>query len=180
MRTCLRFGDGPSPAWSVGGRDTGCVQTPATAVLDAATIDYRVLTYAHDPRADTSWGAEAAELLDLDPDAVFKTLMVLADTEVIVAIVPVSGMLDLKAVARLAGTKRATMCDADRAQRVTGYVVGGISPLGQRSAQRTFADETILAFDEVFVSGGRRGLDLGVDPSDLIAVLNATCGPIAR
>lgn len=156
------------------------MQTPATAALEAAGIASRVLSYQHDQRSGLSWGAEAAELLGLDPDAVFKTLLAVVDTEVVVAIVPVSTQLDLKALARLADAKKATMCDPARAERVTGYVVGGISPFGQRSRLRSFLDETAILFDEIFVSGGRRGFDLGVAPEPVIDLLEARVGPIAR
>lgn len=153
--------------------------TPATKALDAANISYRVLPYDHDPAAE-SFGLEAAEVLGLDPDCVFKTLLASLDTdELIVAIVPVSGMLDLKALARAAGSKRAVMADPAAAERSTGYVVGGISPLGQRRELRTVIDETAEIIEEIFVSGGRRGFDLGMQPTDLIGLLGAVVAPIA-
>lgn len=155
------------------------MQTPATAALDAADVEYRCFTYDHDPTTG-GWGAEAAAALNLDPAAVFKTLMVDVDGEVCVAIVPVSGQLDLKALARLAGGRKATLCDPARAQRLTGYVIGGISPLGQRGSHRTFIDETVILFDEVFVSGGRRGFDIGLDPDALVEVSGASLGDLGR
>ena len=154
-------------------------QTPATTVLDAADISYRVLPYEHDDAAE-SYGMEAAEVLGLDPDCVFKTLMASTDGgDLAVAIVPVSARLDLKALARVAGVKKAFMADPAVAERATGYVVGGISPLGQRKAHPTFIDETAELVEEIYVSGGRRGLDLAVAPQDLISVTAATVGPIA-
>lgn len=156
------------------------MQTPATRVLADAGIDHRVLPYEHDPAAE-SYGLEAADALGLDPDQVFKTLLAELDTsELVVAIVPVSCRLDLKSLARLAGAKKAEMADPARAEKVTGYVVGGISPLGQKKQLRTFVDELAELSDEIFVSAGRRGLDLGVGPTELIAVLDATVGAIAR
>lgn len=153
--------------------------TPATKALDAANISYRVLPYDHDPAAE-SFGLEAAEVLGLDPDCVFKTLLATLDTdELVVAIVPVSGRLDLKALARHAGAKRATMADPGIAEKTTGYVVGGISPIGQRKQLRTFVDETAEVVDEIYVSGGRRGFDLGLKPSDLLAATHAIAVPLA-
>lgn len=157
--------------------------TPATVALDAANITYRVLLYDHDPSAP-SWGLEAAEVLGLDPFAVFKTLCAVVDGgtepgEMVVGIVPVAGKLDLKALARAAGAKKATMADPSVAERVTGYVVGGISPIGQRRKLRTFIDEMAELSEEIFVSGGRRGLDLGVAPQDLILLLDAVVAPVA-
>lgn len=151
--------------------------TPATRVLDRADVAYRLLPYDHDPAA-SSFGMEAAEVLGLDPDAVFKTLMAsLGDAgesaNLVVAIVPVSQMLNLKLLADAAGTKRARMAEVAAAERSSGYVAGGISPFGQRIVRPTFVDETIEVFDEVYVSGGRRGLDLAIAPADLIAVLGA-------
>lgn len=156
------------------------MQTPATRALADAGIDHRVLSYEHDPAAE-SYGIEAADALGLDPDQVFKTLLAELDTsELVVAIVPVSCRLDLKSLARLAGAKKAEMADPSRAEKVTGYVVGGISPLGQKKQLRTFVDELAELSDEIFVSAGRRGLDLGVGSAELVAVLDATVGPIAR
>lgn len=153
--------------------------TPATKALDGANISYRVHPYDHDPAAE-SFGLEAAEVLGVDPDCVFKTLVATTETnELVVAIVPVSCRLNLKALARAAGAKRAAMADPALAERTTGYVVGGISPIGQRKRLRTFIDETAEIIDEVYVSGGRRGLDLSIGSTDLIAHLSATVAPIA-
>jgi Cys-tRNA(Pro)/Cys-tRNA(Cys) deacylase len=128
--------------------------------------------------ATRGFGREAAEALGLDHDRVFKTLLVVADDELVVAVVPVSGRLSLKRVATAVGAKRAQLCDPAVAERSSGYVVGGISPFGQRRRLRTVVDETADAFDVVYVSGGRRGLDLGVRPADLVAATAATLAPI--
>ena len=146
--------------------------TPAIRALEAAGVDFSVHEYAHDPSM-RSFGLEAATVLGLDPDQVFKTLLVTADGEQAVAIVPVSCQLSLKAVGAALGRKRVEMCDPAVAQRVTGYVLGGISPFGQRKLLPTVIDETCELYETVYVSGGRRGLDLGVAPADLIALLTA-------
>jgi Cys-tRNA(Pro)/Cys-tRNA(Cys) deacylase len=135
--------------------------------------------YEHDADA-ASYGLEAASALGLAPDQVFKTLMVSVDGSLVVGIVPVSGQLDLKAVAAAVGGKRATMADPAAAERATGYVVGGISPVGQRRAHRTVLDDSALGFDTVYVSGGRRGLDIGLSPGDLVRVTGAVLAPVAR
>jgi Cys-tRNA(Pro)/Cys-tRNA(Cys) deacylase len=153
--------------------------TPATTMLAAAGIEFEVCEYEHDPRA-TSYGLEAAERLGLAPEQVFKTLLVDVDASTVVAIVPVSGSLDLKALAAAAGGRRADLTDPDRAQRLTGYVIGGISPIGQRRLLPTFVDTTAEGWERVYVSGGRRGMDLGLAPGDLIAVTSATVAAIGR
>lgn len=135
--------------------------------------------YAHD-QAATSYGLEAADALGLDPDSVFKTLLADVDGALVVAIVPVSGQLDLKALAHTLGGKKAVMADPKVAERVTGYVVGGISPIGQKKRLPTVIDETAELFDLVYVSAGRRGVDLGIAPADLARVLEAVTGPIGR
>ncbi len=153
--------------------------TPATVALTAAGIDFSTHTYDHDPRS-TSYGLEAADALGLDPADVFKTLLADVDAEPVVAIVPVSGTLDLKALAAAAGGSRAVMTDPAVAQRITGFVVGGISPIGQRKSLRTFLDESAMTRPRIYVSGGRRGLDLGLAPVDLASVTGATVCPIGR
>ncbi len=153
--------------------------TPAVTALERLGRSFRILEYHHDPRAD-AYGAEAAEALDLDPHAVFKTLVAqLDDGELAVALVPVTTTLDLKALARAAGSKRAAMADPTDAERATGYVVGGISPLGQKKRLRSFVDESVTILDECFVSGGRRGLELAVAADDLIEAMEATVAPLA-
>lgn len=153
--------------------------TPATIALTAAGIAFTAHAYDHDPRA-TSYGEEAAAALGLSVDEVFKTLLATVDGELVVAVVPVAGTLDLKALAAAAGGRRAEMADPAVAQRVTGYVLGGISPIGQKRALPTFVDETAVLLDRVYVSGGRRGLDLGLAPDDLLAVTGGRYAPIAR
>ena len=151
--------------------------TPATAALAAAGVPFVLHPYAHDPAA-SSYGLEAAEVLGFDPDRVFKTLMVEVEGKLAVAIVPVSGNLDLKAAAAALGSKKAAMADPKAAERRTGYVLGGISPLGQRQPSPTVLDESALAFDTILVSGGRRGLDIELAPADLLRLTNGVTGPI--
>jgi Cys-tRNA(Pro)/Cys-tRNA(Cys) deacylase len=153
--------------------------TPATVALSAAGIAYTAHAYPHDPRS-TSYGLEAAEALGLNPDRVHKTLMASVDGTTTVAIVPVSGQLDLKALARALGGSKAVMADPADAQRLTGYVVGGISPVGQRRAHPTVLDERALAWPTIFVSGGKRGLDLELAPADLVAITGAVLAPIGH
>jgi Cys-tRNA(Pro)/Cys-tRNA(Cys) deacylase len=153
--------------------------TPATALLTRLGIDFTERPYEHDPRAE-SYGLEAAEALGVDPDRVFKTLMVDVDGELCVGVVPVSGSLDLKAMAAALGGKKAQMADKTAAQRATGYVLGGISPVGQKKAHRTVLDETVELHDTVLVSGGRRGLDIELSPADLQRVTDAVLADVAR
>jgi Cys-tRNA(Pro)/Cys-tRNA(Cys) deacylase len=153
--------------------------TPATVALTAAGVAFELRPYDHDPRAE-SYGLEAAEALGVAPERVFKTLVAAVDGDLAVAVVPVSGLLDLKALARVLGGSRATMADPAAAQRATGYVVGGISPVGQRKRLPTVVDTTALEHPTVLVSAGRRGLDLEIAPADLVAVTGAITGPISR
>jgi Cys-tRNA(Pro)/Cys-tRNA(Cys) deacylase len=153
--------------------------TPATVTLTRAGVPFTLHEYEHDPRA-ASYGLEAAEALSLDPACVFKTLMASADGRLAVGIVPVSHQLDLKALARALGASKATMAEVAAAERATGYVAGGISPVGQKRPHPTVLDESALAHEVVYVSGGRRGLDLGVAPADLVRVTGATVASIAR
>ncbi len=153
--------------------------TPATVALLAAGIPFTAHTYAHDP-ATTNYGLEAAHALGLDPDRVFKTLLAEADGRLVVGIVPVTGMLDLKSLAAAVGAKRAQMADPAVAERKTGYVVGGISPLGQKTALPTVLDETASLWDTIFVSGGRRGFDIELAPDDLLRLTGGQLADIAR
>ena len=153
--------------------------TPATVALTAAGIAFTVHAYDHDP-GTRSYGEEAAQALGLSPDEVFKTLVALVDGQATVAVVPVRGQLDLKALAAARGGKHAEMAPVDLAQRLTGYVVGGISPVGQRKALPTVIDETALLLDRIYVSGGKRGLDIGLAPTDLATATNGQFAPIAR
>ncbi|WP_100835765.1 Cys-tRNA(Pro) deacylase [Kitasatospora fiedleri] len=153
--------------------------TPATVALDTAGVPFTVHEYAHDPAA-ASYGAEAAEAMGVSPGRVFKTLLAETDGTLAVAVVPVSGRLDLKALAAALGAKRAAMADPAAAERSTGYVVGGISPLGQRRRLRTVIDSGVLAHPTVFVSAGRRGTEVELAPADLVRLTAALTAPIAR
>jgi Cys-tRNA(Pro)/Cys-tRNA(Cys) deacylase len=153
--------------------------TPATVALTAAGVDFTLHAYEHDPRA-ASYGLEAAEALGVEPGRVLKTLLVSLDGALVVGIVPVDGQLDLKALARALGGSKAVMADVAAAERATGYVAGGISPIGQRRAHPTVVDASASGWPTVFVSGGRRGLDVELTPADLVAITVATTAPIGR
>ncbi|MEV4975844.1 Cys-tRNA(Pro) deacylase [Streptomyces scopuliridis] len=153
--------------------------TPATVALTAAGTPYTLHAYEHDP-ASPSYGEEAAEALGVSPDRVFKTLVADVDGELTVAVVPVAGSLDLKALAAAVGGKRASMADPATAERTTGYVRGGISPLGQRKRLRTVVDASAEAHATVCVSAGRRGLEVELSPADLAALTSAVLAPIGR
>jgi Cys-tRNA(Pro)/Cys-tRNA(Cys) deacylase len=142
-------------------------------------VQHTLHPYEHDP-STASYGLEAAEVLGADPARVFKTLLADVDGRTVVAVVPVSGMLDLKALAVAVGGKRAVLADVAVAQRLTGYVVGGISPLGQRRRLPIVVDESAMGFATVFVSGGRRGLDVELAPEDLIRLTSAATAAIGR
>ena len=157
----------------------GSTGTPATVALTRAGITFEARAYEHDPSA-ASYGLEAATALAVEPARVFKTLLVQTDAGLAVGIVPVDRQLDLKAVAAALGSKKAVMADPAAAERSTGYVVGGISPIGQKRALPTVLDDSALAHPTVLVSGGRRGLDLELAPADLVAATRATTAPIAR
>lgn len=146
-------------------------RTPAIAAAQRAGVPYRVHAYRHDPRAG-SYGLEAADKLGVDPGRVFKTLVVSIDGSLAVAVVPVAAQLDLRALG-----KRAALAEPRVAERATGYVTGGISPLGQRKPLPTILDESASAFDTIYVSAGRRGLEIELSPADL---LELTGGRIAR
>jgi Cys-tRNA(Pro)/Cys-tRNA(Cys) deacylase len=151
--------------------------TPATALLIRQKVAHHVHTYPHNPRTG-SYGAEAATALGIDPARCFKTLVVEVDGALAVAVVPVSGALDLKAMAAALDGKRAVMADPGLAERTTGYVRGGISPLGQRKRLPTVVDATATAYDTVFVSGGRRGLEVELAPAELIRLTDAKVAPV--
>jgi Cys-tRNA(Pro)/Cys-tRNA(Cys) deacylase len=149
--------------------------TPAIVAAERAGVPFRVHEYVHDPKAE-SYGLEAAEKLGLDPAGVFKTLVVELDGKLGVAIVPVAAHVDLKAL----GGKRAAMADRAAAERATGYVLGGISPLGQRKRLPTTLDASALEQETIYVSAGRRGLELELAPADLVRLTGAAVRPIAR
>lgn len=149
-------------------------ETPATRAARAAGIQFELHEYEHDARAE-SYALEAATELGLDPERVFKTLVVDRDGELTVCIVPAGEQLNLKALG-----KRAQMAPAPRAEKVTGYVAGGISPLGQRRALPTVVDESAFLFDTVYVSAGRRGLEIELAPDDLVALTGAEVRAIAQ
>jgi Cys-tRNA(Pro)/Cys-tRNA(Cys) deacylase len=142
-------------------------------------VSHRVRPYDHDP-ASASYGLEAAAALGVEPARVFKTLLADVDGRLVVAVVPVSGSLDLKALAAAVGGKKAAMADPAAAERATGYVLGGISPLAQRKRLPTVVDATALTHDTVLVSGGRRGLDVELAPADLVRLTGATSAVIGR
>ncbi len=151
--------------------------TPAVQALQRSGVAHTLHPYEHDPRTE-SYGVEAAEVLGVDPARVFKTLLADADGRLVVAVVPVSGRLDLKALARAVGARRAAMADPVAAQRATGYVVGGISPLGQKRTHPTVVDSSALDHETVLVSAGRRGLDVELAPGDLVSLTSATTAAI--
>lgn len=162
------------------GTKKGPTGTPALVALEAAGVPHTVHPYEHDPASDLGYGLEAARAIGVPAEQVLKTLLAVVDGELAVAVVPVTGLLDLKALAHALGAKRAVMADRPVAERATGYVVGGISPLGQRTRHRTVIDETAELFDVVYVSGGRRGLDVGLAPGDLLRLTGGVVAAIAR
>src|SRR5205823_11673957 len=151
----------------------GARGTPATALVAKAKVEHRIHEYHHDPAAP-SYGLEAAEQLGVDPGTVFKTLVADVDGRLAVAVVPVAARLDLKALAAAAGGRRAVMAEAANAERATGYVAGGISPLGHRKRLPVFLDESMRARPTVMVSAGRRGLELELSPADLARLAGGT------
>ncbi|MEU1331829.1 Cys-tRNA(Pro) deacylase [Streptomyces sp. NPDC005865] len=153
--------------------------TPATVALTAAGASFTVHSYEHDP-AHPSYGEEAAEAMGVSPDRVFKTLVAEVDGELTVAVVPVAGTLDLKALAAVVSGKRAVMADPAAAERTTGYVRGGISPLGQRKRLRTVLDDSASAHATICVSAGRRGLEVELAPADLAKLTGAVLAPVGR
>lgn len=156
--------------------------TPAINAARAAGVALSVHEYQHDP-SNASYGLEAAAALGLDPAQVFKTLLVALNADqrrLAVGVVPVNAQLDLKAMAAACAVKRVEMADPAVAQRVTGYLVGGISPLGQKRRLPTVIDLSALNFVAMYVSGGRRGLDIGIAPRDLVRLCAASTAPIAR
>jgi Cys-tRNA(Pro)/Cys-tRNA(Cys) deacylase len=152
--------------------------TPATLALDRLHVAYTAHPYDHDPLV-AGYGLEAAQRLGVPPERVFKTLVAEADGRLVVAVVPVSAMLDLKSLAAVLGAKRAVLAAPELAERRTGYVVGGISPVGQRTRLPVVLDASAEACPTIYVSGGRRGFDVELAPQDLVAATDATLAPIA-
>jgi len=154
--------------------------TPAIEKARRAGIRFQVHEYAHDPAAE-SFGREAAEKLGVDPARVFKTLVAeVGPRDLAVAVVPVLQHLDLKLLAKALGAKKAAMAEVKAAERATGYVVGGVSPLGQKRRLPTVIDASAEAHATIFVSGGRRGLDIELAPHDLAALTGAAFAPLAK
>jgi Cys-tRNA(Pro)/Cys-tRNA(Cys) deacylase len=152
--------------------------TPATALLTKSGVTFTLHPYEHDPRAQ-AYGDEAAAALGIEPARIFKTLIAAVDGSPACGVVPVAARLDLKAFAAVVGGKRAELADPAVAARITGYVVGGISPIGQKTRLRVVVDETAQLFDTVFVSAGKRGLQVELAPADLAAVAGAVFAAIA-
>jgi Cys-tRNA(Pro)/Cys-tRNA(Cys) deacylase len=152
--------------------------TRATSLLTRNRVPHTVHAYPHDPRAD-SYGTEAARALGVPEAQLFKTLVAAVDPKLICAVVPVAGRLNLKALAAAVGGKRAELAEPAAAQRVTGYVIGGISPLAQQTRLPVVIDSTAEQFSTIFVSGGRRGLQVELAPADLVRLTSARIAPIA-
>lgn len=154
--------------------------TPAINTAKKARVTHHVHKYKHDPRSQ-AYGLEAAEALGLAPAQVFKTLIAELDGQTLaVAIIPVEAQLDMKLLAVAAGAKRADMADPRQAERVTGYIRGGISPIGQKRRLPTFIDAAAQSLAQVYVSAGRRGLEIELSPSDLAALTGASFAPLSR
>lgn len=155
--------------------------TPATVALTRAKVAHTVHTYAHDP-ANTNFGAEAVTALGLDPARTFKTLITTAGgpSALVCAVVPVASQLDLRALANVHGVKSLGLANPTDAERSTGYVVGGISPLGQKRRLPTYVDQSASDYPTIFFSGGRRGLEIELAPADLVALTGGALAPIAR
>jgi Cys-tRNA(Pro)/Cys-tRNA(Cys) deacylase len=153
--------------------------TPATALLARQRVAHTVHAYEHDPHR-AGYGQEASEALGVEPERVFKTLVAQVDGTLTVGVVPVGSRLDLKALAAAAGGRKAAMADPADAERATGYVVGGISPLGQRKRLPVVIDASALGFGTIFCSGGRRGLEIEIAPGDLVQAVQATVADIAQ
>jgi Cys-tRNA(Pro)/Cys-tRNA(Cys) deacylase len=154
--------------------------TPAVKLLQQQKIFHVVREYDHDPAAE-SYGREAAEKLGVPEARVFKTLVVSLDNkELVVGVIPVSALLSMKALAKAAGGKKADMAAPKDVERTTGYVLGGVSPLGQKKKLRTVIDTSALQFPTIYISGGRRGLDIELAPRDLAALLHAAFAAIVQ
>ena len=152
--------------------------TPALVLAAKAGVVFTVHEYHHDPRSD-SYGKEAADALGLAAEQVFKTLVADVDGKLVVAVVPVAGSLDLKALAAAAGGRKAAMAKVPDAERATGYIVGGISPLGQKKRLPVFVDASALTYPTVHVSAGKRGLEIELAPQDLLMLTDGHAAAIA-
>lgn len=154
--------------------------TPGINVAKKARVPHRIHEYEHDP-ASESYGTEAAEKTGADPARVFKTLVASVDNrELVVGVLPVTAMLSMKLIARAAGGKKATMADKQAVQRATGYVLGGVSPLGQKRRLKTFIDQSARNFETIYVSAGRRGLEIELAPEDLAMLTDANFTPLQQ
>lgn len=154
--------------------------TPAINVAKKARVRYRIHEYEHDPN-NKNYGTEAAEKTGTDPARVFKTLVASVDNrELVVGVLPVTAMLSMKLIAKAVGGKKATMADKQEVQRATGYVLGGVSPLGQKRRLRTFIDASARSFDTIYVSAGRRGLEIELAPEDLARLTGAGFSPLQQ
>ncbi|WP_319777876.1 Cys-tRNA(Pro) deacylase [Maridesulfovibrio sp.] len=153
--------------------------TPAINIAKKKKIKFKVHEYEHDPSAE-AYGKEAAEKLGVDPERVFKTLVAGSGRDLFVAVVPVMKMLDLKLLAKVVKVKKIAMADVQLVERTTGYVVGGVSPLGQKKLLPTVIDASAEDFETIYVSGGKRGLDIELAPQDLAGLLRASFAAISR
>lgn len=152
--------------------------TPACKLLKAKRISYTIHEYIHDANATNSYGLEAVEKLGLQPEEVFKTLLITDGKQFYVSVLPVSHQLNLKKVAQALGCKKVVMADLHDAERITGYLVGGISPIGQKKRLKTLLAMQATSLEKIYISGGRRGLDIGIKPHDLVSILNASFADI--
>lgn len=147
--------------------------TPACNLLKKLKIPFSIHEYEHDP-ACTNFGLEAAEKLNLPMESVFKTLLITDEKQFFVAIIPVTHTMSLKKAAHAFGLKKVRMAKPDEAERITGYLVGGISPIGQKKLLKTALDASANALDKIYVSGGKRGLDVGLLPDDLLRAITGS------
>lgn len=154
--------------------------TPAIKSLQKAKVNFKTHEYSHDPAAE-SYGLEAVEKMGVDAARVFKTLVVILDAkDYAVGVIPVSEMLSMKQIAKAAGAKKASMADKTDVERITGYVLGGVSPVGQKKRLKTFIDESAQPCTTVFVSAGRRGLEIELSPQDLKSQTGALFAPLTQ
>ncbi|MFO7527877.1 MAG: Cys-tRNA(Pro) deacylase [Marinobacter sp.] len=154
--------------------------TPGINVAKKARVSHRIHEYEHDPNSE-SYGIEAAEKIGADPARVFKTLVASVDNrELVVGVLPVTAMLSMKRIAKAVGGKKATLADKQEVQRATGYVLGGVSPLGQKRRLKTFIDQSARNFDTIYVSAGRRGLEIELAPEDLARLTSADFSPLQQ